>query len=595
MGEENNACANGKKSEGGKKCPYTTGLPVDRGWAWIVLFASWLTMAICLGTYRTYGILFIELQRKFNSEASTTALVGSVCNTTYSVTSILVSVVGLQHLSHRTLVFTGGCFLALAFILTGFAPNVEFAIFSLGCLAGLGQGFLMIPTTALLTKYFNKNRSFATALSVSGGGVGGLIFSVLIRIFVNNFGFSGALLIIGGITLNVLVAACLMRPLSFYGETYKNRRCENVQHEDEISITERRPHKNGKIAENIISVECNNKTKVDINGCKESVVNLEQIKPLINNSNGNNRNLTNSKIEKCLPESKPSPFLSRSLKLKNARVRTVSEHSKFSLAHAMGSSLSISTTELCVSVSSMLDRSGKDGPIGNETAADKGDRESNTSDSQLNKCCPKLNFGVNCSVMKRPPLLLFLPCSFLLVTLSSIQVFLPPHAVDSGLSDTDSDSLISIISFIDIFALVAWGLFADRGFVKRFKIISLTSLIVAAATFCMPLIDTKTEFIVYSVVFGIFGRAFFGLYPVVLVDFLGIDNLGSALGVTGLVMPLCQAIEQPIIGLLRDSSSSYLSGFMLIACAVTAGGLLIWTLPLGAKCEKSLKKDDILV
>ena len=96
--------------------------------------------------------------------------------------------------------------------------------------------------------------------------------------------------------------------------------------------------------------------------------------------------------------------------------------------------------------------------------------------------------------------------------------------------------------------MIGWGLFADQHFLKNYQIISIASMIVATATFFMPLITTKTGFIAYSVLFGLFGRVFFGLYPVVLVDFVGIDNLGKALGINGLIMPTFHALEQPLTG-----------------------------------------------
>lgn len=52
-----------------------------------IFSASFLTMMISNGGYRSFGILFTEIQLRFGSSSTLTALIGSFLNATYSLTS----------------------------------------------------------------------------------------------------------------------------------------------------------------------------------------------------------------------------------------------------------------------------------------------------------------------------------------------------------------------------------------------------------------------------------------------------------------------------------------------------------------------------
>ena len=64
-----------------------------------------------------------------------------------------------------------------------------------------------------VTVYFEKRRSLATGLSMCGGGIGTIMFAPLIEILVDEYGWRGAALIVGGLVLNGCVFGALLRPL----------------------------------------------------------------------------------------------------------------------------------------------------------------------------------------------------------------------------------------------------------------------------------------------------------------------------------------------------------------------------------------------
>ena len=79
---------------------------------------------------------------------------------------------------------------------------------------------LCMPTTVLLGFYFRRRRSLANSLTKCGVGVGAVAFPPIVTYLLDQYGLRGSLLLMGGVCLNSLAAASLLRPVSFY----KNRK-----------------------------------------------------------------------------------------------------------------------------------------------------------------------------------------------------------------------------------------------------------------------------------------------------------------------------------------------------------------------------------
>lgn len=78
---------------------------------------------------------------------------------------------------------------------------------------GIGGGLSTTPGIILVSQYFDKHRALANGICVSGTAAGSFVFPLLIKILVDNFGFHGTILLLGGCMLHVCVSATLYRPL----------------------------------------------------------------------------------------------------------------------------------------------------------------------------------------------------------------------------------------------------------------------------------------------------------------------------------------------------------------------------------------------
>lgn len=78
---------------------------------------------------------------------------------------------------------------------------------------GTGISFSWVPAMSMVNHYFARWRPIAYALASSGECVFSMIFSPLFKWLIETYTWRGALLIIGGLQLNLCVCGALMRPL----------------------------------------------------------------------------------------------------------------------------------------------------------------------------------------------------------------------------------------------------------------------------------------------------------------------------------------------------------------------------------------------
>ncbi|XP_078669474.1 monocarboxylate transporter 2-like [Branchiostoma floridae x Branchiostoma belcheri] len=99
---------------------------------------------------------------------------------------------------------------------------------------GLGYALTLSSATAIVGQYFTKRRAMANSLTVVGASVASMSFPPLFQYLMDEFGWKGALLIIGGMMLNMIVAGALIRPL----EAYRDRKVENGPGESRMNDSE---------------------------------------------------------------------------------------------------------------------------------------------------------------------------------------------------------------------------------------------------------------------------------------------------------------------------------------------------------------------
>lgn len=89
------------------------------------------------------------------------------------------------------------------------------------------------PTVYIVTSYFVRLRGLANGICISGSAFGSIILPPILRYLLEEYGYRGAILIMGGITLNTWVAALFYEPVENHMKRVpKDSLLENQQTDD---------------------------------------------------------------------------------------------------------------------------------------------------------------------------------------------------------------------------------------------------------------------------------------------------------------------------------------------------------------------------
>ncbi|KAM7311874.1 uncharacterized protein ISCGN_008781 [Ixodes scapularis] len=79
-------------------------------------------------------------------------------------------------------------------------------------LSGTGQGILFSCTIVCINEYFDKRRGFALGLNLAGATMASFVFPKILEFVLLEYGLKGALLLLGGMLLNIPAISFLFRP-----------------------------------------------------------------------------------------------------------------------------------------------------------------------------------------------------------------------------------------------------------------------------------------------------------------------------------------------------------------------------------------------
>uniref|UniRef100_A0A8C5TJ95 Monocarboxylate transporter 2 n=1 Tax=Malurus cyaneus samueli TaxID=2593467 RepID=A0A8C5TJ95_9PASS len=184
--------------------------PPDGGYGWVVVVSAFMVMGLTVAVLKTFGLFFVEIQQHFDELASTTSWITSV---TIAVFHLGGSSLCVQY-SHRTVMITGGLLAFSGMALGFFGFNMVWMYATTGFLQGLGISFSWTPAISIVSHYFSKKRALANAIVSAGECAFAFTFGPFFQWLISQYGWKGALLIIGGIQLNICVCGVLMRPLA---------------------------------------------------------------------------------------------------------------------------------------------------------------------------------------------------------------------------------------------------------------------------------------------------------------------------------------------------------------------------------------------
>ncbi|XP_078588070.1 monocarboxylate transporter 2-like [Branchiostoma floridae x Branchiostoma japonicum] len=189
--------------------------PPDGGWGWMVVVGGFIVNGCAAGTFRSLGVLFLAFRQQFDASSAETAWVTSIMMCVMYLlapfATALASTAGF-----RPVIMLGGVLSAAGYVISAFASRVYHLYLAIGCLTGLGCALTVSPMMTIVGQYFSKRRPVANSLALLGASITSMTLPLLFQYLLDEFGLKGALLILGGVMLQVIVAGALVRPLELH-------------------------------------------------------------------------------------------------------------------------------------------------------------------------------------------------------------------------------------------------------------------------------------------------------------------------------------------------------------------------------------------
>ena len=196
-------------------------LPVDRGWAWLVMIGAFINITIVISFNRASGLFVTYFLDQFQESATSTTMAFGAAPLMFSICNILLPTVLLPRFCPRTLAFAGGVFTGISVTSMAFARSMLTMTFLFGIM-GFAHGLIFVPQTVLIGFYFKKRLAFANAFACMGMATAAIFSPILGRFLLDGFGLQGTLLLYGAFTFNILPSALLFRPVSSYSTISAN-------------------------------------------------------------------------------------------------------------------------------------------------------------------------------------------------------------------------------------------------------------------------------------------------------------------------------------------------------------------------------------
>uniref|UniRef100_A0A672ZHR4 Monocarboxylate transporter 13 n=1 Tax=Sphaeramia orbicularis TaxID=375764 RepID=A0A672ZHR4_9TELE len=194
----------------------------DGGYAWFILLSCFLVFGLTFGVIKSFGVFFVEIHHYFKTTATETSWITSIAVAVIHIIGDYISPIASAlsaHFSHRSVVMMGGLICSVGVITGSFARNLLELYLTVGFLNGLGYALTWTPTVTMLGLYFDRRRPVANAIASSGECILTFVLTPLFQLLIDSYSWRGAMLILGGLQLNLCVCGLLLRPLQAPGHS----------------------------------------------------------------------------------------------------------------------------------------------------------------------------------------------------------------------------------------------------------------------------------------------------------------------------------------------------------------------------------------
>jgi nitrate/nitrite transporter NarK len=164
-----------------------------------------------------------------------------------------------------------------------------------------------------------------------------------------------------------------------------------------------------------------------------------------------------------------------------------------------------------------------------------------------------------------------------LVVFEASTFWLPSLLVERGMSLQLAGALVAVRVALSAPANIFGGYVSDR-LRNPPHVIAVALVVIMATTALLALLDSHLALFCVAAINGAFVQAYLGPLYTVPIEVLGERTVGTATGITNAIGQFGALLGTFMLGVLRDSTGSFVLGFAAIASTCVAGLGLTWWL-----------------
>lgn len=135
--------------------------------------------------------------------------------------------------------------------------------------------------------------------------------------------------------------------------------------------------------------------------------------------------------------------------------------------------------------------------------------------------------------------------------------------------------LISYMGISNVASRLIFGWFADKSPRARFYLGSICLTLGGVISMLITFFNTYWLMVFYSVLFGAFTGCWASLFPVILVDLLGIDVIERSLGQSLAIASFAFLFASPLSAFIKEQTNNYDVSFWVVGTAEALGGVIL--------------------